>query len=64
MARERRVRSRGGMTCIVSDVSWIITVHGVIYSKYMSQKYLAKCEVVAPLMCIQKLYCTSVLIKI
>jgi hypothetical protein len=40
-------------------VAWIITVHGVIYSKYMSQKYLTKCELVAQIVRIQKLYCTS-----
>jgi hypothetical protein len=58
IAPERRVRSRRGMTCIASDMTYVITVHGVIYSEYISQKYLAKYELVTSFMCIQKLYCT------
>jgi hypothetical protein len=46
VARERRVRSRRGMTHIASDMAYVITVQGVLYSKYVSQKYLVKCELV------------------
>jgi hypothetical protein len=35
------------VTRIASDVAWIIIVYGVIYLKYMSQMYLAKCELIA-----------------
>jgi hypothetical protein len=38
------VRTHGGVTHIASDAAYIIIAHGVIYSEYMSQKYLAKYE--------------------
>jgi hypothetical protein len=28
-------------------------MHGVIYSEYISQKYLVKCELVTQLMCVK-----------
>jgi hypothetical protein len=34
------------VTHITSDVAYVIIVHGVIYSEYVLQKYLAKCELV------------------
>jgi hypothetical protein len=50
VAHERRVRSHGGVTHIASDVAYVITAHGVIYPQYVSQNYLAKCELVTSLM--------------
>jgi hypothetical protein len=50
IAHERRVRSRRGVSRIASDMAYVIIVHGMIYSKYVSQKYLAKCELVTELM--------------
>jgi hypothetical protein len=46
------VHSRGGIAHIASDVAWVITAHGVIYSEHMLQKYLEKYELVTRLMCI------------
>jgi hypothetical protein len=44
------MRSHRGITHIALDVAYVITAHGVIYSDHMSQKYLAKCELVTQLM--------------
>jgi hypothetical protein len=40
------VHSRGSVTHIASVVTYVITAYGVIYSEYVSQKYLAKCELI------------------